>query len=88
MSLSEQYDFLKLQLDPRKQVICVHVGMKSADGVQVVEPRVDSETGLPLLDIFLRKNMDEVRLNGWAEYVEPKAPEAVKPAARRTRKRK
>lgn len=87
MSTAEQYEALKTQIDPRKQVICVHVGMTNAEGAPVVAQRVDPDTGGPLLNVFQRKNLGEVLLNGWREYKAPVPPQGVK-AARSRRKTK
>lgn len=80
MSLAEQYEILADTIDPRKQAICIHRGKVNAEGAPVVAPRVDPETGLPLLNVFLRSQLPDVLMEGWEVFAPPAIPNGVRPA--------
>lgn len=78
MTLAEKYDELAAGIDPRKQFVAIHRGRTNSDGAPVEPQRIDPETGLPLLDVFLRKNMADVIQFGWEEFQPPQEPANVK----------
>lgn len=79
MTLAEKYDHLAAGINPRKQVVCIHRGRTSAEGVVIEEARYD-EGGLPLLDVFLVNNLNDVKWAGWEPFSPPPLPRAVRPA--------
>lgn len=88
MSLTEVYDNLAAGINPRKQFIAIHRGRVNAEGALIEPQRTDPETGLPLLCVFLRTNMDDIRWAGWEEFTPPPAPREVRQAETSSRSRK
>lgn len=89
MSLDEKYQELSLRIDPRKQVICKHVGLYHPTHGWQINPIKDGD-GHPALRIFTRKEMRTTNYAkyGWEEY-KPEGqstPKAARPAKRTTKK--
>ena len=80
-TLSEKYKAIEESLEEdrfsHQKVICKHVGIKNPQGGYFVNPRTD-ENGLPQLNVFLKKNMREVQMQGWELYEPASAPKAKK----------
>lgn len=84
MTVSEKYEQLSQGINPRKQFVAIHRGRVNDEGAVVEPPRKDQDGG-PLLDVFLVKNEQEVRINGWEPFTPPEPPKEVKSRTRKTR---
>lgn len=82
MSLLDEYTYLAAGINPNKQVVCIHRGKVNAEGAPVVAPRIDPETGLPVLNVFLKTQLPDVLLEGWEVFTPPPTPQGIRPAQR------
>lgn len=85
-TMDEQYMKVSAGINAKLQVVCVHVGTLRVPGDKnggyITPPR--KANGLPLLNVFMRKNLPYITQQGWEPYNPPAKPTTKKTSRTKT----